>query len=107
MTRNQIGALKNAFPIHGDGFGYGFGIVTGREAPASPAAKGSYSWGGIFNTFFWVDPHEELIGLLLTQLYPYDHLTLRQDFQELAYQDYKETKVDLHESPGARKNDLK
>src|SRR5262249_45139955 len=105
MTRNQIGALKSAFPIHGDGFGYGLGVVTGREEPASPASKGSYSWGGIFNTFFWVDPHKELIGLLLTQLYPNDHLTLRKDFQELVYQDYKEMNVSLHESPGASKND--
>jgi CubicO group peptidase (beta-lactamase class C family) len=100
MTRNQIGELKNAFPIHGDGFGYGFGVVTGREKPASPASKDSYSWGGIFNTFFWVDPNEELIGLILTQLYPFDHLTLWKDFQELVYQDHKETKVSLDEPPG-------
>jgi CubicO group peptidase (beta-lactamase class C family) len=105
MTRNQIGALESAFPIHGDGFGYGLGVVTGREKPASPASKGSYSWGGIFNTFFWVDPNEELIGLLLTQLYPFDHLTLWRDFQELVYQDYKETKVSLDEPPGPSKND--
>jgi CubicO group peptidase (beta-lactamase class C family) len=105
MTRNRIGGLKNAFPIHGDGFGCGFGVVTGREEPPSPASKGSYSWGGIFNTFFWVDPNEEVIGLLFTQLYPFDHLTLWKDFQELVYQDHKEPKVSLVEPPGASKSD--
>jgi putative heme-binding domain-containing protein len=90
MTRNQIGDLRCAFPIHGDGFGYGFGVVTGREKPASPASTGSYSWGGIFDTFFWVDPKDELIGIVLTQLYPFGHLNLWKDLQENVYETLKE-----------------
>jgi CubicO group peptidase (beta-lactamase class C family) len=86
MTRNQIGDQQIAFTVHGDGFGYGFGVVTGREKPPSPASVGSYSWGGIFNTFFWVDPRRQLIGVLLTQLYPFDHLTLWKDFQSKVYE---------------------
>jgi putative heme-binding domain-containing protein len=87
MTRNQIGDKRVPFSIHGDGFGYGFGVVTGREKPASPASVGSYSWGGIFNTFFWVDPRRQLIGIVLTQLYPFDHLTLWKDFQFKVYEE--------------------
>lgn len=86
MTRNQIGDQKITFTVHGDGFGYGFGIVTGREKPASPASVGSYSWGGIFNTFFWVDPRRQLIGIVMTQLYPFNHLTLWKDFQAKVYE---------------------
>lgn len=86
MTRNQIGDLRISFVIHGDGFGYGFGVVTGREAPASPASLGSYSWGGIFHTFFWVDPRRQLIGMVLTQLYPFSHLTLWSKFQAKVYE---------------------
>lgn len=87
MTHNQIGERRIPFVIHGDGFGYGFGIVTGREFPASPASVGSCSWGGIFHTFFWVDPHRQLIGLVLTQLYPFSHLTLWHEFQARVYED--------------------
>jgi CubicO group peptidase (beta-lactamase class C family) len=87
MTRNQIGDLRIPFVIHGDGFGYGFGIVTGREDPASPASVGSYSWGGVFHTFFWVDPQRQLIGLVLTQLYPFSHLTLWNEFQAKVYEE--------------------
>ncbi|HTU89906.1 MAG TPA: serine hydrolase, partial [Gemmataceae bacterium] len=87
MTRNQIGDRQIAFTVHGDGFGYGFGVVTGREKPPSPASVGSYSWGGIFNTFFWADPRRQLIGIVLTQLYPFDHLALWKDFQSKVYED--------------------
>ena len=85
MTSNQIGGMKIPFPGHGDGFGFGFGIVTDNGAASDQASVGSYSWGGIFNTYFWVDPQEELIGLLMTQLFPYDHLDLRTAFKKLAY----------------------
>jgi putative heme-binding domain-containing protein len=86
MTKNQIGDQQIAFTVHGDGFGYGFGVVTGREKPPSPASVGSYSWGGIFNTFFWVDPRRQLIGIVLTQLYPFDHLALWKNFQTKVYE---------------------
>ena len=29
----------------------------------------SFYWGGIFNTYYWVDPKEKLIGLVYTQTY--------------------------------------
>jgi CubicO group peptidase (beta-lactamase class C family) len=93
MTRNQIGDLRIAFSNHGDGFGYGFGVLTKRGKTAEfrrsvyddVASVGTYSWGGIFNTYFWVDPERELIGILMTQIYPSDHLKLREDFKRLTY----------------------
>ena len=85
MVRNQIGDMQIPFAGHGDGFGFGFGIVTDREAGADDSSTGSYSWGGIFNTYFWVDPQEEMIGVLMTQIFPYDHLSTRADFKRLAY----------------------
>ena len=42
--------------------------------------------GGIFNTYFWVDPQEQLVGVLMTQIFPYNHLKLRENFKRLAYQ---------------------
>ena len=47
---------------------------------------GSYSWGGAFCTFAWVDPREKLIGIVMTQVSPYTHLNIRQEFNGLAYQ---------------------
>ncbi|RMF37486.1 MAG: hypothetical protein D6753_17485, partial [Planctomycetota bacterium] len=85
MTQNHIGDLRVPFPGHGDGFGFGFGVLTDRGKNEDVASVGSYSWGGIFNTYFWVDPQQQLIGVLMTQLFPYDHLSLREDFKQLAY----------------------
>jgi len=36
-----------------------------------PASVGTYGWGGAFCTYFWVDPREELIGIVMTQVRPY------------------------------------
>jgi putative heme-binding domain-containing protein len=86
MTKNHIGDATIPFPGHGDGFGFGFGVVTDRGASSEDEfSVGSYSWGGIFNTYFWVDPQQQLVGVLMTQVFPNDHLTTRGDFRKLAY----------------------
>ena len=85
MTSNQIGKLNIPFGGHGDKFGYGFGVLTRSGIADDVASVGTYSWGGIFNTYFWVDPQERLIGVMMTQVFPYDQLTLREDFKRLVY----------------------
>jgi CubicO group peptidase (beta-lactamase class C family) len=85
MTRNQIGELSPAFTNHGDKFGYGFGVVTAASKPAEVASVGSYSWGGIFYTYFLVDPEKELIAIFMTQVFPWDHLTLHDHFKRAVY----------------------
>ena len=86
MTQNHIGDMEVPFSGHGDRFGYGFGVLTDRGAASDIASVGSFGWGGVFNTYFWVDPQEQLIGVLMTQLFPYDHLAIREEFKRLAYQ---------------------
>ena len=84
MTSNQIGTLTIAeqpstnrslalpFPIGAgkDRFGFGFQIET---APATPdlRSSGSLSWGGIFNTHFWIDPERSIGAVVLMQVLPY------------------------------------
>jgi CubicO group peptidase (beta-lactamase class C family) len=97
MTTNQIGDLQPWIGSHGREFGYGFGIVAeppngAAAAPATakePATPGTYSWGGIFGTYFFVDPKAKLIGVLMMQVHPNDHITLRQDFQRMVYEALK------------------
>jgi CubicO group peptidase (beta-lactamase class C family) len=84
MTRNHIGDKKMWITEHGDGFGYGFGVESGKGK--GPASAGTYSWGGIFNTYFFVDPNKEVVAVLMTQLYPSDHLTIRADFEKRVYE---------------------
>jgi CubicO group peptidase (beta-lactamase class C family) len=86
MTRNQIGDFKVPFSGHGDGFGLGVGVLTERGRGSDPAGVGTYSWGGIFYTYFWADPERKLIGILMTQTFPFDHLKLREEFRHLTYE---------------------
>lgn len=85
--------------------------VSGRTAGAvasdqlNGSAPGTFSWGGFFYTYFWVDPKTEVAGVLMTQLYPSGDLTLRRDFQRTVYQAL-ETALDVGQSPGPQPGDV-
>lgn len=86
MTRNQIGYLRTYVPQYGDHYGYGFGIRTAEDLSGDPASIGSYAWGGLFHTYFWVDPQRDLIGMMMLQLFAVGDLPLRQEFKQRAYE---------------------
>ena len=86
MTANHIGDNRIWLRGPGYGFGLGYSVVTDAGLSAMPASLGTFSWGGAFCTVFWVDPVEEIIGILMTQVRPYTHLNIRQDLQTLTYQ---------------------
>jgi CubicO group peptidase (beta-lactamase class C family) len=68
------------------GWGLGLGIVTARNDLAD--APGRFGWDGAFGTSWYVDPKEELVGVLMTQRRP-DRLALPPvvlDFWTSAYQ---------------------
>jgi CubicO group peptidase (beta-lactamase class C family) len=52
-----------------DDFGLGF-WVTKLSERGELGSNGAYSWGGAFNTHYWIDPQEKLIGVLMTQVRP-------------------------------------
>ena len=60
-------AVSGFFPGFWDSHGWGFGvsIVTRRDDLA--ATPGRYGWDGGYGTSWYVDPEEELIGILMTQ----------------------------------------
>jgi CubicO group peptidase (beta-lactamase class C family) len=66
ITQNQMGAVSQG----GNKFGLGFSITTPENAKVPGLSAGSYEWGGIFGTTYWVDPQQKLIGLIYTQKYP-------------------------------------
>ena len=52
-----------------DKWGLGFQITTGHVA--GKRASGSLSWGGINNTYFWIDPSSGVAGVIMMQLLPF------------------------------------
>jgi CubicO group peptidase (beta-lactamase class C family) len=66
MTSNQIGGLD----LEGNKFGYGLMITTEEGAEDGMRPPGSLSWGGAFQTTYWIDQANEMIVVMMTQVVP-------------------------------------
>jgi methyl acetate hydrolase len=101
MEQNQIGAvsvpaLKTALPRSADftfiadgrdKWGLGF-LITVDQLPGM-RSPGSLSWGGINNTYFWIDPARGIAGVILMQYLPFADakaLATYRAFERGAYQ---------------------
>jgi CubicO group peptidase (beta-lactamase class C family) len=78
MITNQIGEGKPVY-IRGDGYGFGlgFGVLTNPAKAPDALSIGTFTWGGANGTLFWIDPQEDLIGIMMIQINPYSHFNIR------------------------------
>ena len=90
MGQNHIGAigvpaLKTAMPERSDDFSFiadgrdkwGLGFLITAEAVPGKRSAGSLSWGGIDNTYYWLDPARGITGVIMMQFLPFaDHKAL-------------------------------
>jgi methyl acetate hydrolase len=91
MGQNQIGSIEvgvlrttapalsndvDLFPrIH---LKWGFGHMINMQAVASGRSAGGLTWGGLFNTYYWIDPSKRIAAVFMTQVLPFaDSRTLR------------------------------
>lgn len=82
MTSNQLGQV----PFRsGNGFGLGFEIVTDANCGKTPLSPGSYYWGGMFSSTYWIDPKEKIVAQLFLNKYPNSHGELHDKFKALVY----------------------
>ncbi len=87
MTMNQIGDLYVNLGIPTENkFGFGFSIITENASRLSPSHAGTYSWGGIFSTSYWVDPKEDMVVLLYRQMWGPHVADTDKAFKPLVYQ---------------------
>ncbi|HKU05864.1 MAG TPA: serine hydrolase domain-containing protein [Bradyrhizobium sp.] len=83
MSQNHIGtvsvpAQKSALPRSAD-FTFiadgrdkwGLGFLITVDQVAGKRSPGSLSWGGINNTFFWIDPTRGIAGVIMMQYLPF------------------------------------
>jgi CubicO group peptidase (beta-lactamase class C family) len=84
MRQNQIGDLNvnplkssaaewssdaDLFPGIDQKWGFSFDINT--RPGANGRSAGSYTWAGLLNCYFWVDPVKKVTGALFSQLLPF------------------------------------
>jgi len=57
---------------------WGLGYMLNMEPGPNGRSAGTVSWGGIFNTYYWLDPAKRVTGLIMTQILPFaDTRTLK------------------------------
>lgn len=83
---NHTGDLPLWLSGPGMGFGLGYSVVLDRAVAHTSDTEGSVSWGGAFGTLFWIDPAEELVAIVLTQIRPYSHIRIREGFHNVVNQ---------------------
>lgn len=91
MGRNQIGdievgVLKTTVPslsndvdfFPGISCKWGFGHMINMQAVPGGRSAGSLTWGGLLNTYYWIDPDTRLAAVFMAQVLPFaDTRTLR------------------------------
>jgi CubicO group peptidase (beta-lactamase class C family) len=84
----QQKAASPFFPNFWKGRGWGFGLGVTTERSDLSGAPGRFGWDGAFGTSWFVDPKEEMVGVLMTQRRPdvLDISSLTLDFWTSAYQ---------------------
>lgn len=83
MTINQIGDLS---PGRSAKFGLGFQIVTDADEARNTVPLGTFSWGGMFASSYWIDPKNKIVAQFVLQNYPLSHGDIAEKFKVAVYQ---------------------
>jgi CubicO group peptidase (beta-lactamase class C family) len=82
MTLDQTNGLYKA---PGEGFGFGFGVMTDVADAKSLGSAGTYYWSGAYCTYFFIDPKENMISIMMTQTAPFSGF-YDQKMRQMVYQ---------------------
>jgi CubicO group peptidase (beta-lactamase class C family) len=85
MASPHVAAIPLSF-LPGQGYGLGVAVQQPGGEGGVLGSPGTYGWSGAYNTYFRIDPHEQLIVLLLVQLSPANDLEIQYGFQNVAMQ---------------------
>ena len=66
MTKDNL--TEGVFPYSGMGHGLGVQVVNNRAKLSVLGSNGELIGGGAYRTEYWVDPKEDLIGIILVQI---------------------------------------
>jgi CubicO group peptidase (beta-lactamase class C family) len=81
MTTDQVSEFNRG----GNQFGLGFGIISKKASALAPWQEGSYEWGGMFATTYWVDPKSKLVALIYRNVYPTSLGRIVDQFRVMSY----------------------
>jgi methyl acetate hydrolase len=85
-SRPNISSDVDFHPGFKDGFGFGF--LINSEGYDGRRSAGSLAWGGVANTYFWIDPRKGVAGVIMMQFLPFadkEALAVLGDFERAVY----------------------
>lgn len=60
--------LTAPLPQYGQGYGLGVGVRQEAGRSMVPGSVGDFYWGGATGPYFWVDPREQLVAVMMLQV---------------------------------------
>jgi CubicO group peptidase (beta-lactamase class C family) len=81
-----ISPSQLVFGSLGYGFGLGFAVRTHAGRATVPGSVGEFMWAGYAGTYFWIDPQEELVAVMMTQAPGPSRAYYRRLIRQLVYQ---------------------
>ena len=75
----EAGILKTSLPARsndvdlfpGISLKWGLAYMINMQPGPNGRSAGSLTWGGLFNTYFWIDPKRRVAGMIMTQILPF------------------------------------
>jgi CubicO group peptidase (beta-lactamase class C family) len=88
MTTDALpaGVFLDNDPARKSGFGLGVSVLLDVGKAQQLGSVGNHGWGGAANTGYWVDPKEDLLGIVMLQFMPNHTYPVVADFRNLVYQ---------------------
>ena len=72
VLKTEMPAISNDVDLFpGAPLRWGLGYMLNVEAGPNGRSAGTVSWGGLFNTYYWLDPTRKVTGLIMTQVLPF------------------------------------
>jgi CubicO group peptidase (beta-lactamase class C family) len=72
IMKSENPALSNDVDLFpGAEIRWGLGYMLNMQPGPNGRSAGTVSWGGIFNTYYWIDPAKKVTGLIMTQILPF------------------------------------
>jgi len=86
MTADNLPPGHAALDVNLRSFGLGCSVVRSLGECQHLASVGEFGWGGAACTQVWIDPAEDMITMLMLQLFPKTKFPLMDLFKQAAYQ---------------------
>jgi CubicO group peptidase (beta-lactamase class C family) len=86
MDSDHLGPVRGPLYLPGPGYTFGLGgaVRLADGMAPTPGSAGEFNWGGYGGTYFWIDPKEKLVAVLMMQS-PSQRTYYRNLFRDVVY----------------------